>query len=76
MKSLLASFPFSNGPGMSLLLSLLKNVVFGNGQTRFLYSKQRLQTQHIREFLQVTPGPYPDFWDGAWGRGSFTACNK
>ena len=21
-------------------------------------------TQHIREFLQVTPGPFPDFWVG------------
>ena len=22
-------------------------------------------TQHIWEFLQVTPGPFPDFWVGA-----------
>ena len=21
-------------------------------------------TRHIREFLQVTPGPFPDFWVG------------
>ena len=21
-------------------------------------------TWHIREFLQVTPGPFPDFWVG------------
>ena len=24
----------------------------------------RLLTQHIREFLQVTPGPFPNFWVG------------
>ena len=33
MKSLLASFPFSNGLGMSLLLSRVKNSVIGNGRT-------------------------------------------
>ena len=29
MKSLLASFPFSNGLGMSLLLSCVKNFILG-----------------------------------------------
>ena len=33
-------------------------------RTWFLYSKRRLLTQHIRESLQVTPGPFPDFWVG------------
>ena len=23
-------------------------------------------SQHIRESLQVTPGPFPDFWKGLW----------
>ena len=32
----------------------------------FLYSKRRLLTQHMREFLQVTPGPFPDFLGGTW----------
>ena len=41
----------------------------GNGGTWFLYSKRRLLTQHIQEFLQVTPGPFPNFMGGAWGRG-------
>ena len=57
IKSLSASFPFSNGLGTSLQLSRVKNSVIGNGQTWFLYSKRRLLTQHIREFLQMTPGP-------------------
>ena len=74
MKSLLALFPFSNGLGMSLLLSCVKNLVIGNG--RFLYSKRRLLTQHIREFLQVTPGPFPDFLGGAWGRGYSVPTHK
>ena len=26
-------------------------------------------TRHIRESLQGTPGPFPDFLGGAWGRG-------
>ena len=26
-------------------------------------------TRHIRESLQVTPGPFPNFLGGAWGRG-------
>ena len=29
-----------------------------------VYSKQRLLTQHVREFLQVWPGPLPDFQTG------------
>ena len=33
MKSLLALFPFSNGLGMSLPLSHVKNLVIGNGRT-------------------------------------------
>ena len=44
--------------------SALRNVIIGNGRTWFLYSKQRLLTQHIRESLQVTPGTFPDFWVG------------
>ena len=56
---MLASFPLSNGLGTSLLLSRVKNVVVGNGQTWFLYSKRRLLTRHIQELLQVTPGPFP-----------------
>ena len=47
--------------------SCVKNFVIGNGQTRFLYSKRRLLTQQIWEFLQVAPGPFPDFLGGAWG---------
>ena len=65
MKSLLASFPFSNGLGTSLLLSRAKNLVIGNGRTWFLYSKWRLLTQRIQEFLQVWPGPFPAFWAGS-----------
>ena len=42
----------------------LRNVIIGNGRTWFLYSKWRLLTQHIRESLQVTPAPFPDFWLG------------
>ena len=30
----------------------------------FLYSKPRLLKQHRREFLQVWPGPFPNFWAG------------
>ena len=45
------------------------NVIIGNGQTWFLYSKQTLLTQHIQEFLQVTPRPLSRFLGGAWGRG-------
>ena len=61
-RTLLASFPFLDGLGMSLLSSHLKNVVIiGNGRTWFLYSKWRLLTQHIQEFLQVWPGPFPSF---------------
>ena len=26
--------------------------------------ERRLLTQHIQESLQVTPGPFPDFWVG------------
>ena len=63
-KSLLASLPFLNGLGTSLLSSHVKNAVIGNGQTWFLYSKRRLLTQHIWEVLQVWPGPFPDFWVG------------
>ena len=33
MKSMLASFPFSNGLGASLPLSRVKNLVIGNGRT-------------------------------------------
>jgi len=33
----------------------------GNWQW-FLYSKWRLLTQHIWEFLQVWPDPFPSFW--------------
>ena len=31
-------------------------------------------TRHIRESLQVTPGPFPDFWSGdeANNEGPFT----
>ena len=25
---------------------------------------RNMLTRHIREFLQVTPGPFPDFWVG------------
>ena len=31
--------------------------------TAFPYS---MLTQHIRESLQVTPGPFPDYLGGAW----------
>ena len=65
MKSLLASFPFSNGLGTSLQLSRVKNSVIAIGRMWFLYFKRRLLTQHISEFLQVTPGPFPNFWVGA-----------
>ena len=64
-KSLLPSFPFLSDLGTSLLPSHVKNVVIGNGRMWFLYSKQRLLTQHIREFLQVWPGPLPNFWAGS-----------
>ena len=66
MKSLLAlsSFQFLNGLGTSLLLSRVKNLITGNGRTWFLYSKWRVLTQHIWEFLQVTLGPFPDFLVG------------
>ena len=64
MKSTLASLPYSNGLGMSLLPSRVNNLVIGNGRMWFLYSKRRLLTQHIREFLQVWPGPFPIF---GWG---------
>ena len=37
----------------------------------FLYSKQRLLTQHIWEFLQVTPGPFPDFWVGPGDKANY-----
>ena len=33
MKSMLASFPFSNGLGTSLPLSRVKNLVIGSGRT-------------------------------------------
>ena len=73
-KSLLASFPFSNGLRTSLPLSCVKNSVIANGRTWFLYSKQRLLTQHIRKFLHVTPGPFL-ILGGAWGRGYiYTVC--
>ena len=67
MKSLLALFPFSSGLGTSLQLSRVKNSLIANGQTWFLYSKWRLLTQHIQEFLQVTPG-LP--WFLGWGLGT------
>ena len=67
MKSLLASFPFSNGLGTSLQLSRVKNSVIAIGRMWFLYFKRRLLTQHISEFLQVTPGPFPNF---GWGLGT------
>ena len=53
----------------SLQLSHVKNSVVAYGRMWFLYSKLRLLTQHIREFLQVTPGPFPDFLGGTWGQG-------
>ena len=40
----------------------------------FLYSKQRLLTQHIREFLQVWPGPLPNFWVGPGDEAISHAC--
>ena len=64
MKTMLASFPFSNGFGTSLPLSRVKNLVIGNERTWFLYSKRRLLTQHIWELLQATPGPFLIFWVG------------
>ena len=30
---------------------------------------RNMLTRHIWEFLQVTPGPFPDFLGGAWGQG-------
>ena len=56
-KSLVASFQY-------LLSSCVKNVVIGNGRKWFLYSKWRLLTQHIREYLPVWPGPFSQFWAG------------
>ena len=47
--------------------SALRNVIIANGRMWFLYSKRRLLTQHIRESLQVTPGPFPVF---GWGLGT------
>ena len=63
MKSLLVSSPFSNGLGTNLLLSCVKNfkIVISNGQTWFLYSKQRLLTQHIREFFASETRPLSGF---------------
>ena len=29
-------------------------------------------TQHIRESLQVTPGPFPDFWVGPGDEATFS----
>ena len=37
------------------LCGCIKNLVIGKGGTWFVYSKQRLLTQHIRESLQVWP---------------------
>ena len=70
MKSLLASFPFSNGLGTSLLLSRVKNLLIGNGRT---YSIPLLQTKtadtaHTGIFGSDTR-PLSRFLGGAWGRG-------
>ena len=32
-------------------------------------------TQHIQEFLQVTPGPFPEIVGGAWGWGYIKIVN-
>ena len=63
-KSLLFLFPFSNGLRMSLLLSCVKNLVISNGRTWFIYSKGRLLTQQIQEFLQVITRPFS--WCIGW----------
>ena len=55
VKGLLALFPFLSGLGTSLLSSCVKIVVIENAWMWFLYSKQRLLTQHIWEFLQAFP---------------------
>ena len=64
-KILLAWFAFSNGPGMSLL-QYLHIYWLAKDKTWFIYSKQRLLTQHIHEFLQLWPGQalLPIFWAG------------
>ena len=41
-------------------------------RTWFLYSKRRLLTQHIQESLQVTSGPFPDFWAGPGDKANAT----
>ena len=44
---------------MNLLLSHVKNLVIGNGQTWFIYSKWRLLTQHIWEFCKCDQALFP-----------------
>ena len=72
MKNLFASFPFPNGLEMSLPLSCVKNSVIANGRTKFLYSKQRLLTQHIQEIFASDTRPLSRFLGWAWGRGQYT----
>ena len=70
MESMLATFLFSSGLGMSLPLPV-KNLVTDNGRMWYVYSKQRLLTQRIRRFLQVWPGHFPDFRVGPVNEASF-----
>ena len=41
-----------------------------------LYPKQRQLTQHIREYLQVTPGSFPNFWVGAGDEATLIYCSR
>ena len=50
--------------GMSPQLSRVKNLVIGNGRMWFLYSKQRLLTQHVRNFCKWHHVPFPIFGVG------------
>ena len=63
MKSMLASFPFSNDLGMSLLLLCVKNLVIGRKNVILLLQMKTADTAHTGIFASNTR-PFPDFWVG------------
>ena len=60
----LVAFSGCSFPVLGLRLLSWQGQEFSN-PTWFVYSKWRLLTQHIWEFLHVWPGPFPDSSDGA-----------
>ena len=57
---------WSRGSQVLLMRLIMRSMLasFPFSRMWFLYSKRRLLTQHIWEFLQVIPDSFPDFWVG------------